>query len=88
MQTSNYRHLGKGFYLVRTQAGFKQAAKHWWGPENGDVFDSHDYNYDTANYPTSYPCLIVFSSIYMGGSYALGINCIHVNRIKDIIKQA
>lgn len=58
----NWRYLGGGLYLVRTQAGFKQALKSW--------LEEHEYHYDGVTYrefngyPKSYPSVVSFEYDY------------------------
>lgn len=55
--SDNFEYLGYGsYYLVRTQAGFKQALKDWDG----------DSNLDCETFPTVYPAVIQFSYVYSG----------------------
>lgn len=57
----NWRALDSGRYMVRTQAGLKQALKHW--------LVLHDYQYDIRRqdfrgYPKQYPAVVWFSWDY------------------------
>ena len=66
--TSNFSRLGAGFYIVRTQAGFKQALKNFGAYEN------------VHGYPSSYPSLIALSDGYQGYHYTR-VNSIHLNAL-------
>lgn len=57
----NMQPLGQGFYIVRTQAGFKAALKRYFDemPERDIIF----------NWPKKYPALIALSTGYEGYHY-------------------
>lgn len=67
--------LSNGSYLVRTQAGFKKAIKHW-------VEDYWYFPDDNFNYPKSYPSVVDFYHYYKG-SHVYNCNCIHLNKYKE-----
>lgn len=69
---SNFRKLYDGLYLVRTQAGFKQACNDYTG---------HDDDHEVEGYPTSYPSIVRFVDAYKGCLYTY-IQCSHVNKYK------
>lgn len=69
--SQNYTYVGNRFYIVRTQAGFNQAIKHYLGEKN---------EYTVQGYPTSYPSLITFNMGYRGYFY-LEVNSIHLNKL-------
>ena len=73
----NMQHIRGGFYLVRTQAGFRQAFKHY--EEDGDIKPS-----EVRGWPRSYPCLVVFSQGYEGYTY-IRAQCIHINKLRDFV---
>lgn len=73
----NYSHVDGSFYIVRTQAGFKQAMKHWWGEELGEVH----------GYPTAYPSLVSFSQGYNGGIY-IRVSSLHLNMVSAAMTQS
>lgn len=77
----NWRYLGNGFYLVRTQAGFKQAAHHFLNERDPKLVS------DVQGYPRSYPAVCVFSLTYQG-YHALDANVLHVNSLmKEIANE-
>lgn len=77
----NYTHIKNGFYLVRTQAGLKQAIKHWLQDEDWRKrFDNVD------GYPESYPSIVTFSVSYRGVE-DLSIRSMHVNTMIEAIKK-
>ena len=58
MTRPNYERLDGWLYIVRTQAGFRQAVK------------DYDYSgYEVIGFPRSYPCLVFFSTGYQGYHY-------------------
>lgn len=59
----NYEHVGGNVYVVRTQAGFKQARRHW------GIYISGSEGTDCDSYPASYPSLVTFSAEYRGYHY-------------------
>jgi hypothetical protein len=63
---NNMHFFDNGFYLVRTQAGFNRALKH---------YDSEcELNHWSDNYPKKYPAVVQISRHYNGGGYSL--NCV------------
>lgn len=77
----DYNDLGGGFYEIRTQAGYKQAAQHWGGE---DVFEDHEYH--PIEFPKAYPCIVVFESRYMGCCHQLFISQIKINDLRKKIE--
>jgi hypothetical protein len=75
MITDNREKLTPCLYIVRTQAGFKQAAKEFW---------NSDSKPDIKGYPKSYPALVVFSDGYAGYNYVRA-NCYALNFITEAI---
>lgn len=73
----NMEHIRGNFYLVRTQAGFRQAFKHY--EEDGDIKPS-----EVRGWPRSYPSLVAFSQGYEGYTY-IRAQCIHINKLKDFV---
>lgn len=73
MSHPNFEHIFGPVYAVRTQAGFKQAAKHFLkGIESST---SHGY-------PTSYPAVVSFEYRYDGGGHVLVASCENVTLVK------
>lgn len=68
----NWEYLKCNMYIVRTQAGFRQAVKHFWG--------EHAKGSDLKGYPEKFPSLVVLSEGYCGYSFVRA-NCIHLNDI-------
>lgn len=75
----NMVHIKGGFYLVRTQAGFLQAFKHY--EQDGDCKPS-----EVKGWPKTYPSLVVFSYGYNGDLF-IRAQCIHINQLASIIKE-
>jgi len=73
----NMQHIKGGFYLVRTQAGFRQAFKHY--EQEGDIKPS-----EVHGWPKKYPSLVVFSEGYAGYTF-IRAQCIHINKLKDFV---
>ena len=76
----NYEHVGGNIYIVRTQAGFKQARRHW-----GLYISSMEGN-DSEGYPSSYPSLVTFSAEYRGYHYTR-VYAVHLNSVFPIINK-
>jgi hypothetical protein len=74
-EAKNFKHIKDNYYLVRTQAGLKQAIKH-------AGFAAGNYN-EVINYPISYPSIVCLNPRYTGG-IDLDCNAIHINYFKDI----
>lgn len=74
----NFTPLGDGFYLVRTQAGFEQALKHRFENTSGA---------DVEGFPKSYPSIVSINWAYRFYHY-INVNTIHVNALKNAIKEA
>lgn len=79
----NWKHIGSSFYLVRTQAGFRQALNHW--KKKMDYDD--DDNMRLLGFPKAYPAIVSFSDGYRGYHY-IRCNVVHVNKMQAIVKDA
>lgn len=75
---SNFEHLGGGHYTVRTQAGFKQALRHFHAPYDAE---------DVRGYPSSYPSLIHISTAYHGYHYTV-VDSISINSLLKSIARS
>ncbi len=73
---TNMAEVSPGMYVVRTQAGFKQALRHY---VDDDVKFKSLLEYP-HNYPTSYPSLVSISIEYRGYEY-FKVNTVHLNSI-------
>ena len=71
---ANMRILDTGGYLVRTQAGFKKAVKHWL-LEND--FDHTDIS-DVEGYPKKYPSVVRIQ--YIRGFCVVNASCCPLNK--------
>lgn len=60
----NMKYLGGNKYVVRTQAGFKQAIKHYDPVKELYVSDQYGFTY-----PKKYPSIVEFGSWYAGCDY-------------------
>ncbi len=74
---SNCQIIGNGFYIVRTQAGFKKAVKHYWGKD--EEFPEID------RHPGSYPMVVCLTTGYKGDMY-VQVRGIHINDMLKGIK--
>jgi hypothetical protein len=54
----NYTYIFPGMYIVRTQAGYRHAFRHWYGQDNKT---NNSAMRNARGYPTSYPCLVSFT---------------------------
>lgn len=75
----NWRHIGGSLYEVRTQAGFKQAVKHY-----NDNFVG--FKGEVNGYPTIYPSVVVFHAGYHNGYLACEAHA--VNQLRRAIQDA
>lgn len=73
-QKPNFTHLNGSLYVVRTQAGFKQARKHY-------VDDNPELLERSVGFPLSYPSFVVMHNRYYGYHY-LECECYPVNEIR------
>lgn len=74
----NIKEIGNGFYIVRTQAGFRKLAKKY------DVYDGDEWSKLSdilRGFPTSYPAVVSISNGYEG-AITVQVNSVHVNAIK------
>lgn len=71
----NWTHVEGPFYIVRTQAGLKQALRHH-GKLSGE---------DVRGYPRSYPALVCFSNGYSGSEW-IRVDAVHLNTLLDKIE--
>ena len=77
MARENWRHIGANIYLVRTQAGFNQAIKHFT--------TGSDFRAEVFGYPRKYPSLVALSDYYHGAT-DVRAQCVHVNRVIEAIQ--
>lgn len=77
----NHTRLDQDRYIVRTQAGFKQAFKNWYTETHGRC---STVMFDVENWPTSYPAYVTFSEGYRGYHYTRCI-WVHVNQLMNEI---
>jgi len=75
-ESNNFTYLTNGFYIVRTQAGFRQALKHY-APSLA--------NENPSNWPSTFPSIVALSTGYAGYHF-INVNVMHVNKMKDFIK--
>ena len=73
--SKNYSILGRGFYLVRTQAGFNQALKH--AAEGLKL-------YEHSNFPVVYPAVVLLERTY-NGYWALYAKVWSVREWRDFV---
>lgn len=81
MSLPNFTYLGKNFYVVRTQAGFKQALKHFVSAE-----EYPSYKNDIVGYPGSYPSLVHLSLGYRGSNY-IRADYMHITKLVAELNQ-
>ena len=79
MTKENMRVLSNGSYLVRTQAGFNKAIKHW--------LDDNDHLYRPSwfNYPKKYPSVVRLWEYYQG-YHGYNCTCTPLNEYKSNLK--
>jgi hypothetical protein len=83
MDLPNFTYLGQGFYVCRTQAGFKQALRHYAGTDYPDFARADDI----VGYPDTYPSVVALSIGYRGSQY-IRANCMHVNEMRTKLDKA
>lgn len=69
----NMTHMGGGYYIVRTQAGFRKALKSfgWKDDPKWPSFTEADA------YPKKYPAMVHLSSAYRGYHY-IHVDCLYL----------
>lgn len=72
---NNMTVIRHGVYVVRTQAGFKKALKH---------FDEYDNIHNARGYPKQYPALVIMAKEYGGYDYT-SCTCLPLSELKDIL---
>lgn len=77
MSQPNFKHLLGSFYVVRTQAGLEQAIKDWLGESRDGM--------EVTVFPKSYPSVICLSIGYNGSQF-IRASAIHVNALREAIK--
>lgn len=78
--SNNMVKVGQGFYIVKTPAGFRKAAKHGWdGPPHADTWK--DEFEMMQGYPKEYPSLVRFTDGYFGYHFIRAL-CIPVSKIE------
>jgi hypothetical protein len=82
MTLPNFTKIGHGFYVVRTQAGFKQAIKHYVGAD-----EYSEWKDDIEGHPDSYPSVVHLSIGYRGDNYVRA-SCMHVNEFRKGLDKA
>jgi hypothetical protein len=60
--SANWTYIRNGFYIVRTQAGFRQAVKHYWND------DSEGFP-EISGRPGKYPMILCLTTGYRGIDY-------------------
>lgn len=85
MKLNNYYRIHSGLYVVRTQAGFKQALKKFSGLEH---LEHGEERYEiVGNPPTTYPSLVTFRFEYVGYHY-VNVNHTHMNQLRERLNEA
>lgn len=78
----NWKRLGEeGFYIVRTQAGFKHALRDFRENVGGDP------GMESRGYPTSYPSVVHLSLGYTGSTW-VRVACIHFNDLMVAMQES
>lgn len=68
----NWTHVRGSFYIVRTQAGLRQALRHFGRMNDEEV----------RGYPRSYPALISISYGYTGSTF-YRVDAVHLSQLQD-----
>lgn len=82
MTRTNMTHLKGGFYIVRTQAGFRQAYRQFVEVSENDV----DPPPELYGHPIKYPSFVAFNTDYNGTVY-VNAQCIHLDKLKAMIDE-
>lgn len=85
MNKENYTRIQSGLYIVRTQAGFKQAFRGCTCATSPEEFQKELDRLE--GYPKSYPSLVAFSKEYRGYHYTVA-NCVAINTVLEAIKES
>lgn len=72
----NMRLLPNGRYLVRTQAGFKKASRHWVSKHN---HDSGGATPKILGFPRSYPSVVYFEFDHVR-TQSICAHCTHIKK--------
>lgn len=82
---TNFKYVSDSVYIVRTQAGFESAVKHY-AIDRGysDFREIFDY---LEGYPKSYPSLVSFATEYAGYHYVRA-RCVHINTLTKAIEES
>ena len=75
----NFVRLGGGYYLTRTQAGFKQAAKAWAGDQYKELSER-----GITGFPVSYPAVCSFGTEYQG-YFSMHASCCTVREFRETL---
>lgn len=77
----NYERIARGVYVVRTQAGFRNAVKEFANPE-----DTKRMFQEMEGYPKSYPSLICLAFEYRGYHY-VRVTAVPLNEVKEVLSR-
>lgn len=77
--TQNLTKIKDNTYFLRSQAGFRKAIKEFHE-------DKSECDRKLVNFPTTYPCLVVLTSVYMGGCYATTCHILDSRDLSNIEK--
>jgi hypothetical protein len=73
----NFKPISSSIYSVRTQAGFKQAVKHYVGCDS--------IKSEVSGFPKKYPSIVIFSDAYSGYHYTVA-DCFTAKEWLDFTK--
>ncbi|KXA71071.1 Uncharacterised protein [Bordetella hinzii] len=76
----NMASLGHGFYIVRTQAGFRKAVKRFIAQRGHADLCMRD----VCGFPKSYPALVSFDVCYRGYDY-VSANCLPLWKLGAVL---
>lgn len=85
-KSDNMKSLGKGFYIVKTQAGFRKAFKTFfkeWIEEKDPNFKVKDLCH-VGMFPKTYPSFVSMQFDYRGYHTPV-VKCIGLDKINEVI---
>lgn len=77
----NYERMAHGVYVVRTQAGFRNAVKEFAGRE-----DTKRMFQEMRGYPKSYPSMVCLAFEYRGYHF-VSVTAIPLTQVKEVLSR-
>lgn len=77
---TNFSDIGSGYYVVRTQAGFKQAYRSWL-KQRDEEHEEYEFA-RAATFPDAFPSVVTFSFLYEG-IHRVAVRHEHINSFRE-----